>query len=44
MGIVVVDDKKVVSATLTTLLRDHGYSSHTACNGLDAFEKTPSFT
>jgi len=39
MHILVVDDKKAVRDTLIKLLECHGYIVHTACNGLDAFEK-----
>ncbi len=44
MHILVVDDKQTVLNTLVTLLEGHGYTVHTACNGLDAFEKAQNFS
>lgn len=44
MHILVVDDKQAVRTSLMKLLELRGYTVHTACNGLDAFEKTQSFS
>mgnify|MGYP000187931238 CR=1 FL=1 len=39
MHILVVDDKQAVRDSLIKLLESSGYTVHSACNGLDAFEK-----
>jgi len=44
MHILVVDDKQVILDSLTNLLAGNGHTVHTACNGLDAFEKAQNFS
>lgn len=44
MHILVVDDKQAVRDSLITLLEGNGYTVHSACNGLDAFEKSQRFS
>lgn len=40
MNILVVDDKQAILTSLDALLTAHGYYVDTACNGLDASEKS----
>ena len=44
MNILVVDDKQSVLNALTDMLTTSGYNVQTACNGLDAFEKSQQFS
>ena len=42
MKILVVDDNRAVLDSLSAMLTSHGYCINTACNGLDASEKSQS--